>query len=132
MGLYALQIARLYGLDTITTCSPRNFGIVKAYGAREALDYNDEDVVEKIKRAAPGLKYVFDTIGNNSSSTTASQAICEGGGTLCTVRPGKVFTENVSKQTKATDVLVWTAFFKEHQYKTTKYPVSSRKEIHKY
>jgi hypothetical protein len=82
-------------------------------------------VVESIKAATnSSLKYVFDTIGNDSSSVTASQAISEQGGGLCTVRPGKAFTENVTKQTKVTDVLVWTAFLKEHRYKDFYWPVS--------
>ncbi|KAH2154440.1 hypothetical protein KXW37_001321, partial [Aspergillus fumigatus] len=32
------------------------------------------------------------------------------------------FTENVPKQTKVTDVLVWTAFLKEHKYKNFYWP----------
>ena len=63
------------------------------------------------------MKYVFDTIGNTTSSALASQAVDEKGGVLCTVRPGKANTEGVTKQTKVTDVLVWTAFLKDHQYR---------------
>lgn len=51
---------------------------------------------------------------------------------LCTVRPGKVFTGNMEKRVKVTDVLVWTAFLKDHSYKEFKWPVSFnyvRKEI---
>jgi hypothetical protein len=94
-------------------------------GASHAFDYRDAKVAESIKAATDSdLKYVFDTIGNDSSSATASQAISEQGGGLCTVRPGKAFTENVTKQTKVTDVLVWTAFLKEHKYKEFHWPVS--------
>lgn len=53
-----------------------------------------------------------------------SLAISERGGTLCTVRPGKAHTENVTEQTKVTDVLVWTAFLKEHKYREFHWPVS--------
>jgi hypothetical protein len=81
-------------------------------------------VVKSIKDAAPNLRYVFDTIGKQTSSTTASQAIDENGGTLCTVRPDKSFTENVTKQTKVTPVLVWTAFNRVIQYKKASFPVS--------
>lgn len=89
------------------------------------FDYRDERVVEKIKEASPDLEYIFDTIGNETSSVTASQAISERGGVLCTVRPNKAHTENVSKQTKVTTVLVWTAFLKEHQYGSFYWPVSN-------
>ncbi|KAJ0365579.1 hypothetical protein COL154_004436 [Colletotrichum chrysophilum] len=123
VGLYAIQIAALHGFKVITTCSTRHFDLVKSLGAKYAFDYHDDDVVESIKQAAPGLKYVFDTIGNKSSSGLASRAIDErGGGGFCTVRPGKANTEDVTKQTKVTDVLVWTAFLKDHRYGSFHWP----------
>ncbi|TQS33562.1 hypothetical protein Golomagni_06089 [Golovinomyces magnicellulatus] len=122
VGLYAIQIAALYGLEVITTCSRKHFDTVKELGASYAFDYNDDNVVEEIKRAAPEIHYVFDTIGKETTSQLASQTIHTSGGTLCTVRPGKAFTENVTKQTKVTDVLVWTAFFTKHQYKGFVWP----------
>ncbi|RJE27148.1 Alcohol dehydrogenase GroES-like domain protein [Aspergillus sclerotialis] len=130
VGLYAIQIAKYYGLNVVTTCSPRHHDLVKSLGATRAFDYRDANVVESIKAATnSSLEYVFDTIGNESSSVIASQAISEQGGGLCTVRPGKTFTENVTKQTKVTDVLVWTAFLKEHKYKDFYWP--PHKEDHK-
>ncbi|KAI1860549.1 hypothetical protein JX265_009948 [Neoarthrinium moseri] len=119
VGRYAIQIAAMYNFDIITTCSTRHFDAVKALGAKHVFDYRDEKVVEKIKQAGPHLRYVFDTIGNETSSATGSQAIAEATGqpgALCTVRPGKANTEGVNKGTKVTDVLVWTAFLKEHRY----------------
>ncbi|KAK1634532.1 chaperonin 10-like protein [Colletotrichum phormii] len=128
-GLYAIQIAAMQGLNVVTTCSPRHFDLVKSLGAKHVFNYHDDDVIESIKRTTPGLKYVFDTIGNRSSSGLASQAIDENGGRLCTVRPGKANTEDVTKQTTVTDVLVWTAFLKDHQYAQFKWPASE--EDHK-
>ncbi|CAI7579209.1 unnamed protein product [Penicillium viridicatum] len=123
VGLYAIQIAKYYGLNVVTTCSPRHHDLVKSLGASHAFNYRDAIVAESIKAATnSSLKYVFDCIGNDSSSVTASHAISEQGGSLCTVRPGKAFTENVTKQTKVTDVLVWTAFLKEHKYKEFAWP----------
>uniref|UniRef100_A0A0D2XE37 Enoyl reductase (ER) domain-containing protein n=1 Tax=Fusarium oxysporum (strain Fo5176) TaxID=660025 RepID=A0A0D2XE37_FUSOF len=110
VGQYAIQIAAIFGFKIVTTCSPHSFDLVRSLGASHVFDYNDSDVVKSIKDTAPGLRYVFDTIGNKMSSTTASQAIDETGGTLTTVRPDKSLTENVTKQTKVTPVLVWTAF----------------------
>ncbi|KAK1527860.1 hypothetical protein CPAR01_12418 [Colletotrichum paranaense] len=129
VGLYAIQIAAMQGLKVITTCSPHHFDWVRSLGAKHVFSYRDDDVIESIKNTTPGLKYVFDTIGNKSSSGQASQAIDESGGRLCTVRPGKANTENVSKQTTVTDVLVWTAFLKDHQYAQFKWPASE--EDHK-
>ncbi|OHE98291.1 hypothetical protein CORC01_06488 [Colletotrichum orchidophilum] len=129
VGLYAIQIATMQGFNVVTTCSPRHFELVKSLGAKHVFNYRDDDVIKSITRAAPGLKYVFDTIGNKSSSGQASQAIDESGGRLCTVRPGKANTEDVTKQTTVTDVLVWTAFLKDHQYAEFKWPASE--EDHK-
>lgn len=123
VGLYTLQLAALHSFNVITTCSPRNFDLVKASGANHVFDYSDPAVAKKIREVDSSLAYIFDTIGNADSSALASQALSEQGGGLCTVRPGKANTENVTKQTKVTDVLVWTAFLKEHQYKTFHWPV---------
>ncbi|KAF4970019.1 hypothetical protein FSARC_2836 [Fusarium sarcochroum] len=116
VGLYAVQIARLHGLQVISTCSPKHHDLVKSYGATETFDYRDPQVIDKIREAAPGLRYVFDTIGNETSSKTASSAITHSDGVLCTVRPGKANTEGVAEGVKVTDVLVWTAFLKDHRY----------------
>ncbi|KAJ0323802.1 hypothetical protein COL5a_008164 [Colletotrichum fioriniae] len=129
VGLYAVQIAAMQGLKVVATCSPRHFDWVKSLGAKHVFNYRDDDVIESIKKTTPNLKYVFDTIGNKSSSGQASQAIDESGGRLCTVRPGKANTENVTKQTTVTDVLVWTAFLKDHRYAQFKWPASE--EDHK-
>lgn len=101
----------------VTTCSPRNNDLVRSLGAQHVFDYRDKDVVGKIKTAVPNLHYVFDTIGDVNSAATASQAIVpDAQGYLCTVRPGKEFTENVTKQTEVSYVLVWTAFLKDNNF----------------
>jgi hypothetical protein len=79
--------------------------------------------VEKIESAARNIQHVFDCIGSESSSATASRAVAGQGGVLCTVRPGKAFTDKVESRVKVTDVLVWTVFLKEHQYKMFKWSV---------
>lgn len=114
----------MHDFKVITTCSERNFDLVKSLGAHHVLDYRNPDVVKKIREVIPDLEYVFDTIGNFESSKLASSALKETGGKLCTVRPGKANTESVSEQTTVTDVLVWTAFLKDHKYKDFFWPVS--------
>lgn len=111
------------GLEVITTCSPRHADFVRSLGAKHVFDYRDDNVVEKIKGVAPGLKYVFDTIGSETTSPTASRAVNSSGGSLCTVRPGKANTEGVTAWTKVVDVLVWTAFLREHRFGTFYWPV---------
>ncbi|KAL2878273.1 hypothetical protein SGCOL_006525 [Colletotrichum sp. CLE4] len=129
VGLYAIQIAALHGFKVITTCSANHFDLVKHLGARHVFDYHDDDVIDSIKQSAPGVEYVFDTIGNESSSGLASQTINEKGGGLCTVRPGKANTNEVPKRIKVTDVLVFTAFLKDHRYGKFHWPANE--EDHK-
>ncbi|KAF4761382.1 hypothetical protein N7455_003289 [Penicillium solitum] len=131
VGLYAIQLAVIYGLDVITTCSPHNTDLVRSYGAKHVFDYNDPKVIEKITQAAPDLQYIFDTIGTTTSSGLSSQAFGdrEGSRRLCTVRPGKANTEHVTANTHVTDVLVWTAFLKDHSYGKFHWPAS--KDDHK-
>lgn len=124
MGQYAIQIASNCGLDVLTTCSPKHADLVRSHGAKHVFDYKDQQVVEKIQQAAPNLKHVFDTIGNPSSSPTGSRAVRGEAANLCTVRPGKAYTENVAPGTRVTDVLVWKAFLKDHTYGEFKWPVS--------
>ncbi|KAL4879944.1 chaperonin 10-like protein [Aspergillus karnatakaensis] len=128
VGLYTIQLASNLGFEVVTTCSPRHADLVRSYGARHVFDYKDEDVVSKIKGAVPNLSHTFDTIGVSSSSPAASQCLRDGTGRLCTVRPGKANTENVTSATTVTDVLVWTAFLKDHSYGEFKWPAS--KEDH--
>ncbi|RAH46735.1 zinc-binding alcohol dehydrogenase family protein [Aspergillus brunneoviolaceus CBS 621.78] len=123
VGLYTVQLASLYGLEVVTTCSPRHADLVRASGAAHVFDYRDGDVVDKIRAAAPALHYVFDTIGNETSSVIASRAV-RAGGNVCTVRPGKTYSENVASGVQVTSVLVFTAFLKDHSYGPYKWPAS--------
>ncbi|KAM6525205.1 hypothetical protein FALCPG4_010762 [Fusarium falciforme] len=115
VGLYAVQIAALFGFQVATVCSPRHFPLLHSHGAKYIFDYKDPDVIQKIQKALPDIKYIFDTIGTESSSARASRAMSDSGGVLCTVRPGKEFTERVTSRTKVASVLVFTAFLKNHQ-----------------
>ena len=125
VGYFAIQLAKLYNIEVATTCSPRNFEKVRQAGATHVFDYNDKDVIAKIKRALPNLNNVFDTVGNESSSATAAKAISGTEGLLCTVRPGKANTQDVPSDVKVTEVFVFTAFPTEHTYRgKAHWPVS--------
>jgi NADPH:quinone reductase-like Zn-dependent oxidoreductase len=129
VGLYAVQIAALFGFQVATVCSPRHFPLLHSHGAKYIFDYKDPDVIQKIRKALPDIKYTFDTIGTESSSARASRAMSDSGGVLCTVRPGKEFTEKVTARTKVTSVLVFTSFLKDHQMGATLFPVSFSRMI---
>ena len=123
VGQYAVQLASIFNFNVITTCSQRNFDLVKGFGANHVFDYSAKDVIEQIHAAAPDIKYVFDTIGDHGSSALASKSSnsnCK----ICTVRPGKANCEGVPSSVIIKDVIVWTAFYKEIKYKEFVYPVS--------
>lgn len=125
VGYFAIQLAKLHNIEVATTCSSRNFEWVKKAGATHVFDYNDPDVISKIREALPNLKHIFDTIGNTTSSATSAQAINGDGGVLCTVRPGKANTQDVPSYVKVTDVFVFTAFPTPHDYRgLAHWPVS--------
>lgn len=81
-------------------------------------------MIESITKAAPDLRYVFDAIGDKTTSSTSCRVFGDRPGNLCTVRPGKANTDQVTANTHVTDVLVWTAFLKDHGYGTFHWPVS--------
>ncbi|KAI0482630.1 oxidoreductase [Xylariaceae sp. FL0804] len=54
VGLNAIQLAVAAGYEVFTTCSPKNFELVKSLGASQAFDYRDAGAVGKIVRAMDG------------------------------------------------------------------------------
>ncbi|PNP84198.1 hypothetical protein FNYG_02886 [Fusarium nygamai] len=117
VGYFAIQLAKLHNIEVATTCSPKNFDKMRQAGATHVFDYNDEEVVSKIRSEVPNLQHVFDTVGNETSSATAARSISQPEGVLCTVRPGKANTQDVPSHIKVTDVFVFTAFPTEHSYR---------------
>jgi NADPH:quinone reductase-like Zn-dependent oxidoreductase len=121
VGQYAIQVAEHFKFRYATTCT--NAELVRKLGATSIFNYRSPTVAEDIKKKLPGITYVLDCIGTETSSIQASKTVCDAGGVLCTVRPGKAFTENIEPRVRATDVIVYTAFFKEINYRGLHYPV---------
>ncbi|KAL9130696.1 MAG: hypothetical protein Q9217_001175 [Psora testacea] len=80
-GTMAIQLIRLSGLIPITTCSPKNFALVKSYGAEAAFDYNSPNCANDIRaNTKNSLAYVLDTITNAQSMKLCYSAIGRAGG----------------------------------------------------
>jgi len=80
-GSLAIQFAKLSGLTVITTCSPRNFELVKKYGADAAFDYNDPETPKKIRELTNNsLKYALDTISEGKSAQICADSLSTAGG----------------------------------------------------
>ncbi|TDL31780.1 zinc-binding alcohol dehydrogenase [Jeotgalibacillus sp. S-D1] len=70
VGGFAIQLANYAGLKVITTASEKNHSHVKQLGADYAIDYKNEDFVQKTKEITDGLgvDYVLDTVGRDNAT----------------------------------------------------------------
>ncbi|KKK14056.1 hypothetical protein ARAM_007395 [Aspergillus rambellii] len=87
-GLWGIQFAKLAGYTVITTCSPRNFDLVRRFGADAVCDYRGPECIQRIREyAANGLRFVYDTIATEESARICSEAICPAGGRYHSLLP---------------------------------------------
>jgi len=64
------------GYEVITTCSPRNFDLVKSLGASAAFDYNSPTCGADIrKHTNNALFYCWDTISEEGSAQICADAL---------------------------------------------------------
>ena len=70
VGGFALQLASLEGLEVITTCSRSNFDYVQKLGAKHLIDYQNEDVVVRVKEITNGrgVDAILDTVGSETAT----------------------------------------------------------------
>ena len=87
-GTGALQLLRLAGYQTIATCSPRNFDLVKSFGADYVFDYNSPTCAEDIRGLTRNnLRYVLDCIANTDSTRLCFAALGRSGGRYTSLNP---------------------------------------------
>ncbi|KAF2817412.1 putative zinc-binding oxidoreductase ToxD [Mytilinidion resinicola] len=76
MGTLAIQMAKLSGLEVITTCSPHNFDCVKSLGADKVFDYKSPTVGSDIRQFTNDkLRYVWDTIAEGQAPQICADAL---------------------------------------------------------
>lgn len=68
VGSYAIQLAKLCGAYVYTTCSAKNFDLVKKLGADKIINYKKEDFVDVIMKDTnhKGIDIIFDTVGGET------------------------------------------------------------------
>lgn len=59
VGIYAIQLAKIFGAYVATTCRADNAEFVRSYGADEVIDYRTQAFDELLS----GYDVVFDTLG---------------------------------------------------------------------
>ncbi|KFZ23608.1 hypothetical protein V502_01915 [Pseudogymnoascus sp. VKM F-4520 (FW-2644)] len=81
VGTMAIQLLKLSGYRPIATCSPKNFDLVRSYGADNVFDYNAPDVAESIKAYTKNtLNYALDIITEVKTMKHCYGAIGRAGG----------------------------------------------------
>ena len=65
VGVYAVQLAKIFGAEVTAVCSGKNIELVRSLGADHVIDYTKEDFW---KENAQKYDIVFDTVGKTSFS----------------------------------------------------------------
>ncbi|KAI0797122.1 GroES-like protein [Abortiporus biennis] len=130
VGLFAIDLAHLAGYKVVTVASPRNFDLVKSYGADAVFDYKDPDVVEKIKEVTKDtVHHAFDTISIESSQIISVKVLAAGPGKLVVVQSPATeakFREDVP----IIHTLIYTALGNEFHYGSTHHPANAEDRGH--
>lgn len=93
--MYAIKLAALAGYRVVTTCSAKNFEVVKALGASAVFDYKDHDTPEKIKawvkeQGIGPLRKGLDCVSEKSTLLLATSCFADGTGELATLRASPI------------------------------------------
>lgn len=118
-GTLAIQFAKLSGYRVLTTCSPRNFDLVKELGADAVFDYKDPQAPEKIRKLTDDkLTLALDNISNEASAAFCDNALSTSGGdyTALLEKPG-IARANV----KSTSTLAYTAIGEDFEKRGVKF-----------
>ena len=76
------------GARTIATCSPKNFELVKSYGADEVFDYKSPTCAEDIRSTTKNtMKFAFDCITTEATTRVCYSAIGRAGGKYVALNP---------------------------------------------
>ena len=96
VGGFAIQMAKYMGLTVITTASKRNHDYVKKLGADYAIDYKEEDFVERVLEITNGIgvNAVLDAVSRDNA--TKSLDTLTFNGQMAYIAGAPDFTEGVS------------------------------------
>ncbi|KAL5364836.1 chaperonin 10-like protein [Aspergillus floccosus] len=112
-GTLAIQFAKLSGYTVWTTCSPRNFGLVRSLGADAVFDYHDPQAAASVRELSnDGLTLVFDTVSSEGSARFCDQALSTDGGDYSTLLPRRIDRANLNSRA----TMAYTAFGEEFQF----------------
>jgi NADPH:quinone reductase-like Zn-dependent oxidoreductase len=110
-GTLAIQFAKLSGYKVLTTCSPRNFDLVRSLGADAVFDYKDPQSATEIrKQTNNNLKLVLDCISLGPSAEFCDNAISTEGGEYSSLLSVKIERANVNDRFTLAYTVIGEAF----------------------
>lgn len=81
VGQYVIQLAKLSGLQVVTTASPKNTSLLLSMGADIVFDYRDAEVVAKIREFTSNkLRYAIDCVSAGDTPKLIGQCLGSSGG----------------------------------------------------
>ncbi|KAI0070948.1 NAD(P)-binding protein [Panus rudis PR-1116 ss-1] len=88
VGMFAVELAHLAGYKVVSVASPRNFDLVKSYGADAVFNYRDPEAISKIKAVTgDSIHKAVDAISFDETSQIFSvKMFAPGPGKLITMR----------------------------------------------
>ncbi|KAI9925936.1 Trans-enoyl reductase fsl5 [Aspergillus wentii] len=97
-GTLAIQLIKLSGLNPIVTCSPRNFDLVRSYGAAAVFDYKQPSCTDDIrKHTRNSLKFVLDCIAEPETMQFCYKCLGRAGGKYTALEPYPEFLHDRPK-----------------------------------
>jgi NADPH:quinone reductase-like Zn-dependent oxidoreductase len=88
VGVFAIQLARALGAETITTASTQNLEFVTQLGARQVIDYTSEAFEQKVH----DIDVVFDCVGGETLKR--SWSVLRPGGRMVTIAANSEATDD--------------------------------------
>ncbi|KAF5369284.1 hypothetical protein D9758_002618 [Tetrapyrgos nigripes] len=99
VGQYTIQLAKLSGLQVITTASSKNHDLLKSLGADAVFDYREQDVSLKIREFTENkLAYAIDCVSEGDTPKHVGDSLGEDGGHVTVLLPVQVPREDVTSE----------------------------------
>ncbi|KAG8966253.1 hypothetical protein FRC03_012264 [Tulasnella sp. 419] len=116
VGIFAIRLAKLSGLQVATTASPDNHEYLKSLGADVVFDYKDPDAPSKIKDWSKGrIRHGYDTISEHGTPKNAAKAFGDVGGTLITLLPVEKSGDDWPQNVEPLRIYIYTVLKRENK-----------------
>lgn len=90
VGIFAVQLAKIFGAEVTAVCSSKNFDLVKSLGADSLIDYKQQDFTQDAAR----YDIIFDAVAKQSFSS-CKEALKPNGIYINTLPSPDIFMQGV-------------------------------------